>query len=78
MKTLIEVEPTDTVQKVIDEFVRKEGVSLHDSRARLLFKGQELSTSRTISQCNINSGDTLEFRKQVVSEPARGSTCSWF
>ena len=69
-KTMIEVESGDTIEEVIDKFVAKAGIVLHDSRVRLLFNGQELATNQTVAQHHIKSGDTLEFRKQVVSEPA--------
>ncbi len=72
-KTTIEVEPSQTVQEVIYEFVVKEGIILHDYKAKLLFNGHELIPGRTVSDYNIGSGDTLEFRKQVVSEPTIGS-----
>lgn len=55
--TTIDVEPTDTIEKIKERVEEKEGIP--PLQQRLIFGGRAMADAKTASDYNIKAGDTL-------------------
>lgn len=51
------VQPSDTIEAIKLQIKDHEGI--HEDKQRLVFNGQQLEDSRTVSDYNIQNGDTV-------------------
>lgn len=59
----LEVEESDTIKSVKEKIQDEEGFLVADQR--LIYHGKQLEDSRTIADCNIQDGSTLNFILRV-------------